>query len=220
MARDAVSEPERSDDEHRSARKRRAIIEAATTVFLQKGYLGTSMEEIAALAAVSKQTLYKQFADKERLFTEIILGTIDQAGQPLFTELAGLAAADDLDLEHDLRTLARQLVTTVMQPDVLRLRRLIIAEAVRFPELGRAYFERGPGRTVAALAPLLEALADRGLLRVDDAVTAAQHFLWLAISVPINEAMLRGSDDASPAELERHADAGLGAFLAAYSVPR
>jgi TetR/AcrR family transcriptional regulator, mexJK operon transcriptional repressor len=57
------------EEEGRSARKRRAIMEAATTVFLGKGYLGTSMDEIAALAAVSKQTVYKHFADKEGLFT-------------------------------------------------------------------------------------------------------------------------------------------------------
>ena len=56
-----------------STRKRRAIIEAATTAFLRNGYLGTSMDEIAALAGVSKQTVYKHFADKERLFSEIVV---------------------------------------------------------------------------------------------------------------------------------------------------
>ena len=68
-----------TDDEPRSTRKRRAILEAATTVFLRKGYLGTSMDEIAALAAVSKQTVYKHFADKERLFSEIVVGTVNEA---------------------------------------------------------------------------------------------------------------------------------------------
>ncbi|WP_030040457.1 TetR/AcrR family transcriptional regulator, partial [Streptomyces resistomycificus] len=55
--------------EGRSARKRQAILEAATEVFLNKGYLGTSMDEVAALASVSKQTVYKNFTDKQRLFT-------------------------------------------------------------------------------------------------------------------------------------------------------
>ena len=55
----------RCHDEGRSARKRRAILEAATTRFLRNGYRGTSMDEIAARAAVSKQTVYKHFADKE-----------------------------------------------------------------------------------------------------------------------------------------------------------
>src|SRR5262249_12281633 len=60
-------------EERRSVRKRNAILTAARTVFLRSGYLGTSMDEIAALAAVSKQTVYKQFADKKRLFTEIVI---------------------------------------------------------------------------------------------------------------------------------------------------
>jgi len=66
------------EDERRSARKRRAIVEAATTVFLRNGYLGTSMDEIAALAGVSKQTVYKHFTDKERLFSQIVTATVNE----------------------------------------------------------------------------------------------------------------------------------------------
>jgi TetR/AcrR family transcriptional repressor of mexJK operon len=64
------------DDEPRSIRKRRAILEAATTLFLRNGYLGTSMDEIAALARVSKQTVYKAFSDKESLFSEIVISAV------------------------------------------------------------------------------------------------------------------------------------------------
>ena len=76
------------DAQPRSARKRTAILDAATTVFLRKGYLGTSMDEIAALAAVSKQTVYKHFADKERLFAEIVIGTVDEASDRVGDEVA------------------------------------------------------------------------------------------------------------------------------------
>ncbi len=58
----------------RSARKRQAIMEAATALFLRDGYRNTSMDQVAADAAVSKQTVYKHFADKEQLFREIVLG--------------------------------------------------------------------------------------------------------------------------------------------------
>src|SRR4051812_6942538 len=60
------------EPEGRTARKRRAIVEAATRAFLAGGYRGTSMDEIAAAAGVSKQTVYKQFVDKQRLFVEIV----------------------------------------------------------------------------------------------------------------------------------------------------
>jgi len=67
-------------DGRQSTRKRKAIVEAATTTFLQKGYLGTSMDEIATLAGVSKQTVYKHFADKEALFSELVTATVAEAG--------------------------------------------------------------------------------------------------------------------------------------------
>ena len=126
------------DGGNRSARKRRAIMEAATTVFLRSGYLGTSMDEIAALAEVSKQTVYKHFTDKERLFAEIILATIDRVGEPFY---AGINTLGDTD---DLGELARRLIKIVLSPDVLALRRLVIGEAGRFPRLGRARSRRAP----------------------------------------------------------------------------
>jgi AcrR family transcriptional regulator len=203
------------EDQRRSARKRRAILEAATTAFLSKGYLGTSMDEIAALARVSKQTVYKHFADKESLFTEIVTSTVNEISDPVHEEVVRLA--DSGDVEADLRDLARRLVARVMQPRLLELRRLVIAEASRFPELGRAFYERGPGRTISALASVFEQLAARGALRLDDPGLAAAHFNWLIMSAPVNQAMLLGSDSIPKRrELNRYADAGVRAFLAAY----
>jgi TetR/AcrR family transcriptional regulator, mexJK operon transcriptional repressor len=199
----------------RSTRKRAAILEAASTVFLRKGYLGTSMDEIAALAGVSKQTVYKHFADKERLFSEIVTSTVDQASDPVQEEVLNLQ--DSGDIEADLRDLARRQLAVVMQPRVLQLRRLVIGEAVRFPELGRTFYERGPERTIAALTTAFERLAERGVLQLDDARLAAAHFNWLVMSIPLNQAMLCGDDKpATRADLDRYADAGARAFLAAY----
>jgi TetR/AcrR family transcriptional regulator, mexJK operon transcriptional repressor len=204
-----------ADDQRRSVRKRRAILAAATTLFLRNGYRGTSMDEIAALAAVSKQTVYKHFADKERLFAEIVVGTVDEASDRVQGELIELA--DSGDIEADLRDLARRQLSMVMQPKLLQLRRLVIGEAGRFPDLGRTFYERGPARTLTALADAFERLAARGLLQLDDPVVAAQHFNWLIMSNPLNQAMLLGRDGPpTRAELGRHVDTGVRAFLGAY----
>jgi TetR/AcrR family transcriptional repressor of mexJK operon len=213
-----MAEPPAPVEEDRSARKRRVILDAATTVFLRNGYRGTSMDEIAALAGVSKQTVYKHFADKERLFAAIILGTIDQVAEPFHAGLPTIGDGDDLD--GALGALARRLLAIVMQPQVLRLRRLVIGEAGRFPELGRTYYQRGPGRTVEALAASFRQLAERGRLRLDDPLLAAHHFNWLVISIPLNQVMLCGDDERfTAADLDRLADAGVGVFLAAYGQP-
>jgi AcrR family transcriptional regulator len=202
-------------DERQSVRKRRSIIEAATTVFLRNGYLGTSMDEVAALAGVSKQTVYKHFADKGRLFAEIVAGTVDEVSDPVLDAVLQLDSSGDV--EADLRALARRQLAMVMQPRLLQLRRLVIAEADRFPELGRTFYERGPERTIRALATIFERLAEEGLLSIDDASLAAAHFNWLVMSIPLNRVMLRGAgEEFEPGELDRFADAGARAFVAAY----
>src|ERR671930_101074 len=115
------------DEEPRSFRKRTTILDAATTVFLRNGYVGTSMDEIAAA----------------------------------------------------LRALSRRQLEQVMQPRLMQLRRLVIGEANRFPQLGRAFYEHGAGRSGAALAAAFELLTARGLLRAEDPELAAAHFNWL-----------------------------------------
>jgi len=202
-------------EEHRSVRKHKAILQAARTVFLRNGYLGTSVDEIAALAAVSKQTVYKHFADKKRLFTEIVISTVDEASDQVSNEV--FSVQDTGDVEADLRDLARRQLALVIQPRILQLRRLVIGEVARFPELGRAFYDQGPGRTIAALAATFERLAERGLLHLDDPFLAAAHFNWLIMSIPLNRAMLLGDDEPpAPTDLDRYADTGVRVFLAAY----
>jgi TetR/AcrR family transcriptional regulator, mexJK operon transcriptional repressor len=199
----------------RSQAKRAAILEAATGLFLENGYRGTSMDDVAARAAVSKQTVYKHFSEKERLFTEIVLDTIAKYVDPYYEEILRLDGTGDLDAE--LRGLARDLLDMLMQPPLLRLRRLVIGEAGRFPQLGRTYYERGPGRAAQALAAVFEQLGARSVLSLDDPITAALHFNWLVISIPINIAMFTGDDKPfTKKQLDRFAEDGVRVFLAAY----
>ena len=191
------------------------IREAATELFLRNGYLGTSMDEIAAQAGVSKQTVYTHFADKERLFTELVLGNTDRADEFVAVMTDLLDRSDDL--ERDLRDLGRRYVRSVVQPQVLRLRRLVIGEAGRFPDLARTYYERVPERVIATLASCLARLAGRGLLRVDDPPLAARHLVALILWAPLDRGMFIADDEVpDPAALDRVADAGVGVFLAAY----
>ena len=209
-------------DEHeegRSARKHRAIVEAATTAFLDKGYDGTSMDEIAAMAAVSKQTVYKHFADKETLFAEIVLATTEQVNQ--IVRLVTDSLADTQDLAEDLGELARRFITVLMQPQILRLRRMVISSANRFPDLGRTWYEQGFERALAAMASAFQELVRQGLLFMDDPQLAADHFVGMLLWIPVNKAMFTGNDNyGNEVELERYADATVRVFLNAYGRPR
>ncbi len=204
----------------RSTRKRQAITEAATALFLERGYLGTSVDQIAARAAVSKPTVYRVFADKEQLLTEIVLGSLDRRGTPFRTELAALAQTNDLSA--DLRNLARDYIKIVTQPAGLGLRRLVIGASHQLPELAQAYYERAQEQTLAALAKVFGELAARGLLEIDEPMTAASHFAFLVLGRTLDKSLFSPQKPFTDKELEGQADAGVSAFLTVYrkAVPR
>jgi TetR/AcrR family transcriptional repressor of mexJK operon len=194
------------------------IMEAATTLFLRKGYAGTSMDEIAAVAGVSKQTIYTHFADKERLFSDLVLRNTERVDE--FVEQVGTIFEDTDDLEKALLELARRYIALVIRPEVLQLRRLVIGEAGHFPGLAGTYYERVPQRVLETLASNLERLAERGLLRLDDTMLAANHFVALILWVPLDRAMFRLEQEPVGARRQDQlAVAGVRVFLAAYGRP-
>lgn len=204
-----------SDPESRWDLKHRGIMEAAASLFLNRGYLETSMDDVAAAAAVSKHTVYSHFSDKEQLFTAIVLATTDRIDA--LVSLVAASLTDTSDLEEDLRRLARRFLEELMEPSVLRLRRLVIANADRFPALGLKWYENGFERVLAMLATSFEQLADRGLLLVGDPLLAGNHFVGMLLWIPVNRAMFTGEyDHATPADLDRYSQAATSAFVRAY----
>jgi TetR/AcrR family transcriptional regulator, mexJK operon transcriptional repressor len=117
-----------------------------------------------------------------------------------------------------LRALHVELVT---QPHLVQMRRMIIAEAHRFPDLARAWHRSGPERGNATLASQIDKLVARGQLQVADSLLAAQLLNYLILSVPLNEAMFTGRDKPySRRYLNRYADEAVRVFLAAYGSGR
>jgi TetR/AcrR family transcriptional repressor of mexJK operon len=209
-----------SPETARSDQRRQAIIRAATDVFLQHGYLGATTDEVAARASVSKQTLYKHFADKRTLFAEVILDTTVDVVEGLAGAVARrLENADDVATA--LRGLAEEWMSGLLRPEVLQLRRLVIAEADRFPEVGRAWYDRGFGPALSVLGDALQRLAGRGLLRnLADPAMAAYQFAGLVMYQPMNQAMFAGTRDIpAAAELSRIAESAVEVFLTAYGPP-
>ncbi|HET7419053.1 MAG TPA: TetR/AcrR family transcriptional regulator [Candidatus Dormibacteraeota bacterium] len=187
------------------------IREAATALFLEKGYAATTMDDIAGRAGVSKQTIYTHFPGKEELFSDLVLANAARVDD--FIGLIGPTLSDPAGLEQGLRRLARRYLDFVSRPEVLRLRRLIIGESARFPELARQYYERVPGRVYEALAA-----AFRDALPTDQPMRAAQHFAWLTLGVTLDRGMFYPVETAvDPSDLERLARDGVRVFLAAYA---
>jgi TetR/AcrR family transcriptional regulator, mexJK operon transcriptional repressor len=209
--------PSTATETSRSVLRRQAIIEASTQVFLRHGYLGATTDEVAARASVSKQTVYKLFGDKEHLFAAVIgAATAGVAGR--LSSAATATLHDATDARAALRDLASSFLEGLLQPDVLRLRRLVIAEADRFPEVGRAWFDQGFDRALVILGESMQVMADRGLLgNLGDPTRAAYQFAGLVMYQPMNQAMFAGTDAIAPAgQLTAIADSAVAVFLAAY----
>lgn len=197
----------------RIGRSRAAILSAATDVFLREGYDGASVDDIALEAGVAKRTVYNVFEDKEALFREAISLSIEIAesfSAELATEAIGMQ-----DAARDLPRIGRRLAAAVLRGPVIPLRRLLVSETRRFPDLALEYRRRAPEAVMSALASALQDLADDKQLRLDNAAIAAEHFAFLIMGADIDRGMF-GVAIASEARVRRRADAGTAAFLRAY----
>jgi TetR/AcrR family transcriptional repressor of mexJK operon len=212
-------EQELSDlTEKRSALKRRQITDAALALFLRDGYAKTTMEQVAVNARVSKQTVYKQFTDKETLFHEIAYGVTANSDRVLdeLTAITQAPVSTVEDLRKVLQRLARRYLDSVMEPHVLSLRRLIIAEADQFPELAHRYYQLGPLRGMGLIEAALRRWADQGLLAVPDPRLAASQFAYLALGPVQDHAMFHPGQTPKPADWAKVAKAAAATFLAAF----
>jgi len=199
----------------RSARKRLTILSAGRDLFLSHGYQGTSVDQIAASAEVSKQTVYKHFGDKHELLLSIVNEALDATVMPFLDRITTLA--DTSDLEAELTALAADYLRAVLQEPVVQLRRLVVGEANRVPELAELYYTHAPARTLAAFADCFAALHRRGLLRAPEPALAAEHFAFLIIGRSIDQALFYGGPQVlATIDVEGHVRAGTRVFLAAY----
>jgi TetR/AcrR family transcriptional repressor of mexJK operon len=201
-------------------RTRAAIHEAARTLFLAKGYAGTTMDDIAERAGLSKRTLYNNYADKSALFTEIVSDTIAFAEAfvgELHEEFTVVVGATNVITMLD--DVGQRLALAIIRPEVIALRRLLVGEARDFPTLAAEYFDRAPGQVLEALADGFARLASAGLLRVADARCAAAQFAYLVAGEALDRAMLIGTTPLAR-DVIRSAKEGVETFLARYGRAR
>lgn len=155
-------------------RRRDALLQAASEVFFEQGYETASIDAIIERAGGSKRNIYKEFGNKEGLFSAIVAQCADQA--------LAILAIDDV-VEHDLKAtltmFGHRLMETYMSPAVINIFRIVITEAHRFPDLVQKFYDVGPGRTTNRLAEVLEAAKKRGEISTDDCPRAAAHFVGM-----------------------------------------
>jgi len=212
MSREASMPPSpRSDVE---PAKRREIIDGARRVFFEKGFNGASMDEVARVAGVSKATIYVYFESKEDLFAALVLQDRERSAEHLF-ELADA----DTDIGEALRHVGVSFITMMVQPDHIRLVRMVIGVAEQFPRIGRTFFDAGPCHGGRRLAELLQRHADAGRLAMDNTEAAAFQFLNLCQGNFVKGLMFGSGEEVTPQMIETTVDQAVTVFLAAYGRP-
>jgi len=204
-----LSAPSRREA-NREAR-REAILDVAKQSFLENGYAGTTMSGIAGELGGSKGTLWSYFPSKEALFTAVV----DRATRQYRAEMTVILNRDD-DLETALRRFCAEFLTKIASPEALALRRLVIGETRRFPELGKIFYERAPRQTHLLLAEFVAHVQKRGLLPGVDPLRAAQHLTWLCMSGHYEMLLTGVIAEVSPVQVAADIDAALATFLRAY----
>lgn len=192
-------------------RKRSEILEAATAVFLQKGYEATLMSEVSEKAKCSKGTLYSYFQSKQELFYAVVIGATSPDAQGV---LDGWAASAE-EFEIQLRRFGLEFIRAVYSPRFQAVRRMVFL-APSIGELGETIYNRAVKPYLDEIARLLALAMEAGHLRRGDAQVAACHLSGLLESELLLRFLLHALGDPGPDELEAVANRGITTFLAAY----
>ena len=206
--RDAPARPGRP----KSEQKAQAILSAAGERFLALGFQGTSMDEVAQRAGVSKQTVYSHFASKEALFKACIRAKVAGYGFDETTEV------DDTDLQAALLTLTRRFVDLLFDPEVIAMHRLVMGESASQPRIAEMFFDSGPRRTQAAVTAFLQAQVAKGRLQIDQGRLryAAMQLLNTAVGMYQLQLWLGLRASVAQDELETHLQRVVDDFLRLY----
>ena len=189
--------------------KRSAILGAATRLFAQDGYGGTSLARVATEAQVSTATLFKQFPTKDDLFEAIVIEFWSQEIEPG-------TAVDPSDPRSGLIALGRRYASLLLKPGMAGLHRMVIAEAPRFPELARIQFDLGKEPFFAQVHGFVVRASEAGTLQVDDATVATTQYLGMIANFVLWPKMLLVDWDLSPLEVETTVDEAVTTLLARY----
>jgi AcrR family transcriptional regulator len=141
------------------AEKDRAIVLAAREHFLQDGFGGTSMDGIARSAGVSVKTIYSHFANKDELFSKVMVAACTDhllsSELPPDSELAERFAWFREATQRGLMEAGQEYLRHLLSAEQMALYRVVTRDADRFPDLGRQYHQNiARGRTGILVAYL------------------------------------------------------------------
>ena len=191
-----------------------AILEAAKRLFIAQGFDGTSMDQIAAGAGVSKLTVYSHFGDKETLFAAAAKAYCEQQLPTSMFE-----AHPEVPLRERLLQIARAFFAMVSAPEAVSAHRILCSPQMAESPIPQMFWEAGPRRVQDAFATLLRMRMAAGELQVDDVARASSQFFTLLKGDPHAQLVMGCGENACHEAARAHLEASVDMFLRAYAKP-
>ncbi len=207
---------ERSGSRRSSVERREEILEVALSVLAERGYRGASMREIAERAQASKETLYAWFGNKRGLFEELVRW---QAGR-VDAVIAPNLERDGADPAEVLRGFALELQRLLLGDRAVVINRAAISEAPTDPTFARILAAQGRGSVVPKLARYLEGQRERGRLDFEEAATAIDALIGLAVGDQQVRRLLGMLPLPEPERIEARAERTVKQFLTLFGSER
>lgn len=193
-------------------RKFDQVLTGARDIFMSDGFEGASVDDIARAAGVSKATLYSYFPDKRLLFMEVAKTECIRQAE---------SAMDSMDMSQPvaivLTEAAWQMVNFFTSDFGQRVFRLCVAESDRFPELGREFYNSGPGVVHAKLTELMKIGISRNELVIDDLPLAADQFSELCKTDLFTRLVFSMDKSFDEPQRKRIVEGAVATFMARYS---
>ena len=191
--------------------KRARILQAAKAIFLKSGYHGTSMNQIAQEAGVTKLTVYNHFQDKANLFICAIQETCEES---LCTKQFELdAAADFCQTFHSVCLRALQIIYS---PEALKLEHVLFELAAEQSPLALQFFDASHTKLQNELAIFLQKAAQLGFIQADDPTYQTELILTLLLGVRHHKVLLGIIAVPNAQELEQIIQEAITLFLLKY----
>lgn len=191
------------------------ILTGARAVFVDAGFDGALVDDIATHAEVSKATLYRYFPDKKIMFQACVKSECDKQARQTFT-----FDQEAVTIEEVLRSTALQFTTFLLDDASIELFRIAFSEVRRFPDIGHEFYDSGPGPAHQRLSQMLKDASDRGELNIDNPDLAAEQFTELCRADIFLKRMLGVKTSVTPQEIEQIANAVVTFFMRAYGPSR
>ena len=196
-----------------SSTKKDEILDVAAGLFLKFGYKGTSVNEMARCSGISKETIYRHFKSKRKLFSEVVDKELQHyRGGPDYV----IDPDDHADTKNALKQYGKMLLKILLEQRTLALRGLIFLESGVHPELGELYYKLGPLRGYQVLEKYFDNKLKNGMKSRFDAGKLSRYFASLILYNVMLEYQCGIKREISDKELDDYVNEVVDDFIGLY----